>query len=132
MSNTLLYTLWGILYILTAGLGFIPEAEGFLAGLLIVLSLIFFVPGFMLLYRGEKKTVRILSFISLGSTVVCLLLNVWSVGMTRDMGEFLYILLGLVSAPMFCGRIWLIGLFGWASLLMGTVMKLPTLEENNT
>ena len=132
MSNMLLYTIWGVLYILTAGLGFIPEAEGFLAGLLILISLAFFVPGFMLLYRGEKKTVRILSLISLGTTVLCLLLNVWSVGMSRDMGEFLYVLLGLVSAPMFCGRIWLIGLFGWSSLLMGSLMKLPTLDENNT
>ena len=71
----------------------------------------------------------LLSILSLGVTLLCLLLNVWSVGMTADMGEFLYILLGLVSAPMFCGRIWLIGLFGWASLLMGSIMKLPTLDE---
>ena len=132
MSNILLYTIWGVLYILTAGLGFIPESDGFLAGLLILIALAFFVPGFMLLYRGEKKTVRILSLISLGATVLCLLLNVWSVGMTRDMGEFLYILLGLVSVPMFCGRIWLIGLFGWSCLLMGSLMKLPTLEKNDT
>ena len=132
MSNINLYTLWGILYIFTAGLGFIPEAEGFLAGLLILLAIAFFIPGFVLLYRGEKKTVRLLSLISLGSTVLCLLLNVWSVGMSPDMGEFLYILLGILSAPMFCSRIWLIGLFGWACLLMGSVMKLPTLDENNT
>ena len=132
MSNAFVYILWGIVSILTACLGFIPEAEGFLAGLLILLSLVFFVPGPILLYRGEKKTVRILSLISLGATVLCLLLNVWSVGMSRDMGEFLYILLGLVSAPMFCSRIWLIGLFGWSSLLMGSLMKLPTLDENNT
>ena len=132
MSNINLYTLWGILYIFTTGLGFIPEAEGFLAGLLILLAIAFFVPGFVLLYRGKKKTVRLLSLISLGSTVLCLLLNVWSVGLSPDMGEFLYILLGILSAPMFCGRIWLIGLFGWACLLMGSVMKLPTLDENDT
>ena len=132
MSNNKLYLAWGILYILTAGLGFIPEAEGFPAVLLILLSLVFFVPGFLLLYRDEKKTVRILSLISLGATVLCLVLNVWSVGMTADMGEFLHILLGLVSAPMFCGRIWLIGLFGWSALLMGSLMKLPTLVENDT
>lgn len=132
MSNKHLYAAWGILYILTAALGFIPEAEGIAAGLLTVLSLLFFVPGFMLLYRGENKPVRILSIVFLAATVVCLLLNVWSVGMTADMGEFLYILLGLVSAPMFCSQIWVVSLFGWASLLMGSIMKLPTLDEKDT
>ena len=132
MSNKQLYLAWGVLFIVTAGLGFIPEAEGIGAGLLIILSLLFFVPGFWLLYRGEKKTVRILSLISLGATVLCLVLNVWSVGMTAEMGVFLYALLGLVSAPMFCARIWVLSLFGWAALLMGSIMKLPTLEETDT
>lgn len=132
MSNKHLYAIWGVLYILTAGLGFIPEPEGFAAFALTVLSFLFFIPGFLLLYRGEKKPVRVLSLVSLGATMLCLVLNVWSVGMTADMGEFLYILLGLVSAPMLCSQIWVLSLFGWASLLMGSIMKLPTLDENDT
>lgn len=129
MSNKHLYAAWGVLYILTAGLGFIPEPEGPAAAAMTVLSAAFFVPGFMLLYRGEKKTVRILSIVSLAATVLCLILNVWSVGMTADMGDFLYTLLGLVSAPMYCSRIWVLSLFLWACLLMGSLMKLPRLSE---
>ena len=131
MSNKHLYAAWGVLYILTAGLGFIPEAEGLAAGAMTALSVLFFVPGFMLLYRGEKKTVMILSIVSLALTVLCLLLNLWSVGMTADMGDFLYVLLGLVSAPMYCSRFWVLSLFGWACLLMGSLMKLPRLPEND-
>lgn len=125
MSNKFLYAVWGVLYILTAALGFIPEAQGAAAGAMTVLSILFFVPGFILLYRGQKKTVRWLSVISLAATALCLVLNVWSVGMTADMGDFLYALLGLVSAPMYCGRVWVLSLFGWACLLMGSLMRLP-------
>lgn len=130
MSNRSLYAAWGVLYILTAGLGFIPEPEGLAAGVLTALSLLFFIPGFILLYRGQKKIVRIISALSLGATVLCLVLNVWSVAMTADMGTFLYVLLGLVSAPMFCAQIWVLSLFLWACLLMGSFMKMPRLEEN--
>jgi len=131
MSNKALYAAWGVLFILTAGLGFIPEPEGPLSAGMTVLSILFFVPGFWLLYRGEKKPVLILSIISLASTLLCLVLNVWSVGMTADMGDFLHVLLGLVSTPMYCSRFWLLSLFGWACLLMGSIMKLPRLPEND-
>ena len=129
MSNKHLYIAWGVLYIVTAALGFIPEVDGLAAAGMTALSLFFFVPGFILLYRGEKKTVLILSVVSLALTALCLVLNVWSVGMTADMGDFLYWLLGLISAPMFCSRFWVLSLFGWACLLMGSIMKLPRLPD---
>ena len=130
MSNKHLYAAWGVLYILTAALGFIPEADGLAAIGMTLLSFLFFVPGFCLLYRGEKKRVLILSILSLALTVLFLLLNVWSVGMSRDMGDFLYWVLCLVSAPMFCSRFWILSLFGWACLLMGSLMKLPRLPDS--
>lgn len=130
MSNKHLYAAWGVLYILTAALGFIPEADGLAAIGMTLLSILFFVPGFCLLYRGEKKRVLILSILSLALTVLFLLLNVWSVGMSRDMGDFLYWVLCLVSAPMFCSRFWILSLFGWACLLMGSLMKLPRLPDS--
>lgn len=130
MSNKHLYAAWGVLYILTAALGFIPEADGLAAIGMTLLSILFFVPGFCLLYRGEKKRVLILSILSLALTVLFLLLNVWSVGMSRDMGDFLYWVLCLVSVPMFCSRFWILSLFGWACLLMGSLMKLPRLPDS--
>lgn len=130
MSNKHLYAAWGILFILTAGLGFIPEVDGLVATGMTILSLVFFIPGIILLYRGQKKPVLILSVVSLAMTLLCLILNVWSVGMTADMGDFLYVLLGLVSAPMYCSRFWVLSLFGWAFLLMGSIMKLPQLPKD--
>ena len=129
MSNKTLYAVWGVLFIVSAALGFIPEVDGPAAAGMTMLSVAFFVPGFILLYRGEKKPVLILSIISLALTALSLVLNVWSVGMTADMGDFLYWLLGLVSAPMYCSRFWLLSLFGWACLLMGCFMKLPRLPD---
>ena len=129
MSNKHLYIAWGVLYIVTAALGFIPEVDSPAATGMTVLSVLFFVPGFVLLYRNEKKPVLILSIVSLALTVLCLILNVWSVGMTEDMGDFLYWLLCLVSAPMFCSRFWVLSLFGWACLLMGSFMELPRLPK---
>ena len=129
MSNKILYAAWGVLFIVSAALGFIPEVDGPAAVGMTILSVAFFVPGFVLLYRGKKKPVLILSVISLALTLLCLILNVWSVGMTADMGDFLYWLLGLVSTPMYCSRYWLLSLFGWACLLMGSIMKLPRLPD---
>ena len=132
MSNKHLYGIWGILYILCAVMGFIPEPEESYSGFMTFLSVLFFVPGFALLYRGEKKTVRILSIVSLSATALCIILNVFSVGMSTDMGDFLYSLLALVSVPMYCSRFWLVSLFLWACLLMGSIMKLPGLEQKDT
>ena len=129
MSNNVLYAAWGVLYLITAALGFIPEADGLAAAGMTLLSVLFFVPGVILLYRGEKKRVLILSIVSLALTVLFLLLNVWSVGMSQDMGDFLYWTLCVVSAPMFCSRFWILSLFGWACLLMGSLMKLPRLTD---
>ena len=121
MSNKHLYITWGVLYIVTVALGFIPEVDGLAASGMTLLSVAFFIPGFILLYRGEKKPVLILSVVSLALTVLCLVLNVWSVGMSEDMGYFLYWLLGFVSAPMFCSRFWVLSLFGWACLLFTAI-----------
>ena len=117
------YICWGILYALCAGFGFIPEPEGIVKWAMMGLSVMFFVPGFVLLYLGERKPVRILSAVSLGLTVVVFALNVLSVHSTTGTGDFLYALLGLVSAPMFCAQIWVLSLFLWACLLMGSFVN---------
>lgn len=117
ISNKQLYILWGVLYIVCAGLGFIPEPEDALRTLLTFVSIGFFVPGFILLYRGQRKIVTIISAVSLGLTLAALVLNVWSVAMTALEGQVVYVLLGLVSAPMFCSQLWVLSLFLWAFLL---------------
>ncbi len=128
MTNKQLYCLWGGLYILCAGLGFLPEPGDVGGFFLTALSVLFFVPGLVLLGRGERKPVCLLSALSLGSTLVLLILNVWSVAMTAFAGDLLYVLLGLLSAPMYSSRFWLLSLFLWACLLAAgfTGSKKPT------
>lgn len=120
MSNKALYIIWGGLYILCAGLGFMQPGSEEAANAMTLLSVAFFIPGAVLLYRGQKVQIRLLSAISLGLTVVCIVLNILSVGMAEIDGRILYALLGLLSAPMFCSRMWLLSLFLWACLLMGS------------
>ena len=124
MSNKSLFALWGGLFILCAGLGFIPEPEGFLKGLLTALSVAFFLPGGMLLYRakGQKDWqtaafVRNLSAASLGLTLLALVANFLSLGAGEAAGDALYAVLVVVSSPMVCSGYWLLSLFLWACLL---------------
>ena len=52
MNKKLLYMLWAGLFVLCAGLGFIPEPEGPFKIALSIISLVFFVPPAWLLYRA--------------------------------------------------------------------------------
>lgn len=125
MSNKTLYYIWGGLFILCALLGFIPEPTGLVKVLMVLCSLVFFVPGSMLLYlskqEGDLRTIRVvrnLSLISLIVTLVLLVLNFLSGKATDAVGDFLYGLLVMLSAPMVCSQYWFLSLFLWACLLM--------------
>lgn len=127
MNKTSYYTVWAGLFILCAGLGFIPEPAGFLKAMLILLTLGFFaVPVCFVNYlqkRGDVlhiKIVRNLSIASLGLTVVLILVNFMSMLASEAVGNALYVLLVIVSAPMVCGQYWVLSLFLWACLLFWT------------
>ncbi len=125
MNTTSYYTVWAGLFILCAGLGFTPEPQGFLKFLLIALSIGFFVPPACLLRyaknRGERQTiltVRNLAIASLVLTIALIIVNFMSLMASEAVGVFLYVLLTIVSAPMICGQYWVLGLFGWACLMI--------------
>lgn len=125
------YILWGCLYILCAFLGFIPDAAGFGKFLLILAAAAFFVPGWVLLYFTHKtgemthaRNVRTLSLISLGLTLLLLILNFASGHASVAAGSMLYTLLVLFSAPMYCSQYWIASLFLWACLLMTSLSLL--------
>ena len=131
MKKTTYYSLWAGLFILCAGLGFIPEPAGFLRVLMTCLSLLFFLPPALLLYfagkKGDVLTLRIirnLSAASLGSTLGLILLNFMSLMAPEALGNVLYVLLVIVSSPMVCGGAWVMSLFFWACLLMGSLTLL--------
>ena len=67
--------------------------------------------------------IRGLSAASLGLTFILLLANFLSINAPQALGDFLYGLLVIVSTPMICGRYWIISLFLWACLLMGSFVK---------
>ena len=121
MNKKLLWILWAGLFSLCAGLGFIPQPEGTLRSVLTIISLLFFLPPGCLLYRGsvsDAKLIRNLSALSLGLTVILLILNFLTVLRSEFLGQVLHYTLTIVSSPMICSGHWALSLFLWACLLM--------------
>ena len=83
MKNKHLFWIWGGLFILCALLGFIPQPEGFLKALLILFSVAFFIPGFVLLFRAAKeKDLSLLKTIPEYKSAITALQNRESVAIT--------------------------------------------------
>ena len=124
MTKQTLFILWGILFALCAGLGFLPET----GVLTTAAALLFFVPPAVLLYRakqvGDDHTrllIRNLSALSLGLTVVLLVATFLTALSSEALGTAVYCLLAVVSAPMICSGHWALSLFFWACLLIGSL-----------
>lgn len=131
MRKQMLYALWGSLFILCAGLGFIPEPSGTAAWALTGISVAFFVPPAMLLYQAgrdsDRRTQSLvcwLSALSLGLTLVLLVLNFLSVLRSQALGTVLHHILTIVSTPMIASGNWALSLFLWACLLMVSIRQL--------
>ena len=130
MKKSSLMAVWGIFYIICAGLGFIPEPEGAVRIFLTVISVLFFVPPAILLYDAfsgrDRKTIlliRRLSALSLGVTLVLLIANFLAALASEWLGTALHVLLVICSAPMFCSNYWILSLFLWAVLLVSSMQK---------
>ena len=131
MSKKTLYTAWGGMFILCACLGFIPEPEGLLKALMVLASILFFLPPALLLRAavkaGDKHTLRLirsLSILSLAGTLVLLIGNILSALGSELLGNVLHVVLGIVSSPMFCGQYWAVSLFLWACLMVFSISRL--------
>jgi len=122
MKIKITYALWAVLFVICACLGFVRDAAGFGKVLLILSSLIFFLPGVVLLCWGQRKQVRIISLCSLGATLLLLVGNFFSVLASQLVGDILYVILAIVSSPMLCSQYWVLSMFLWACLLMGTFL----------
>ena len=130
MKNKSLLAIWGIFYIICAGLGFIPEPEGTVRIFLTVISILFFVPPAILLFdafsAGDEKTIRLirlLSALSLALTLVLLTANFLAALGASWLGTLLHILLVIGTAPMLCSNYWVLSLFLWAALLAASLQK---------
>ena len=131
MKKNTLFALWGGLFALCAGLGFIPEPKGFLRVLLTVFAVAAFIPPAVLMKRAvsekDRRTLsllRNLSALSLGLTAVLLVGNFLSVFASEAVGDVLYWVLVIVSSPMVCSGYWALSLFLWACLMIAGMSKL--------
>ena len=131
MSDTVLYAIWGGLYALCAGLGFVTEPGKALQVLMTALSLALFVPPFVLNYRaaakGDRRTLKLnrnLSCVWLVLACVLLVGNLLSVLTSRTVGNILYSLLIIVSSPLVCCGSWALAIFCWACVLFDALTKL--------
>lgn len=128
MKRSVLYIIWGVLYCLCVGLGFVENPTGAGKACLVILGILFFVPPFYLAFRAKKEqsrktllALRLISVLVLSLTLILLVLNFLSVNFSSETGLVLYVLLVMFSAPMVCVRYWFLGLFLWACLLMVTL-----------
>lgn len=131
MNKKLLFALWGGLYALCAILGFIPEPEGALRWLLVILAVCCFVPALVLIRNSSKtgdtaalRLIRNLSALWLLLALVLLIANFMSIMASEFAGNLLYSLLVIVASPMVCGQYWVLSLFGWAYLMLASMAEL--------
>ena len=127
MKNQFLYALWGALFILCAGLGFIPEPAGALSVLLTGLSILFFLPPVVVVWKGRREKdrqglmlVRNLSIVSLGLSATLIIANFLVAFRSELLGDILHGVLVVVSSPMICSGHWAMSLFFWACLLIAS------------
>ena len=121
----ILKALWAGMFIVCALLGFIQQPAQGPKVLMIILSVVFFVPPFADVYfawknqdRQELCLVRNLCLISLGSTLVMLVANILStLSRSLVLGDWLHYVLVIVSTPMICIQYGAYSLLLWAVLL---------------
>ena len=136
MNKTTYFTLWGGLFILCAGLSFIPEPDGLLGWALTGLSLLFFLPPAMLyldaVREKDRVTLKLLRNLAAGSlavTAALLIANFLSLSASEAVGNLLYTILVIASTPMVCSGYWLLSLFLWACLLICSIKALKKLSS---
>ncbi|MBQ3146532.1 MAG: hypothetical protein IJB91_02245 [Oscillospiraceae bacterium] len=125
MKNKSLFVIWILYYFVCVAFACIPNPQGPLRGLSLMLGLLFFVPGGILLARYCKTNnrkglvfFRNLSLTSLGLTVLLILGNFMATALSETAGNLFQALLILVSVPMICCHgVWILSLFGWAIYL---------------
>ena len=131
MMRKLLFALWGVLFSLCAGFGFIPEPEGIMAVVFAGFAVLSFLPPCTLLClavktgnRSDILLIRNLSALSLGLTLAALIANFFTAFASEAVGQILYHILIIVSSPMICSGHWALSLFLWACLMMVSMRQL--------
>lgn len=121
---------WGGLYVICTIFGFIQTNNGLLQAIFALFSIGFFLPPGILLYEAvaakDRKTVRCIRHISIASlalTILTFVGNLLTLPASEAVGNRMYGLLVVLSTPMVSSQMWVMSLFLWACLLMGTFFK---------
>ena len=121
MGKKAWYILWAGLYVLCVILGFFPDA----GAVGTAFSVVFFLPPAALLLKAKKAAdrntcalIRNLSAMSLGLTLVTLVVSMALAVGSQALGDFFHGVLVVISSPMICSGYWALSLFLWACLLM--------------
>ena len=65
MNKKLSFTIWGVLFAICAGFGFVPQPEGALKVLMVILALGFFgLGGWILWQAGQRKDIATVALIA--------------------------------------------------------------------
>ena len=125
MNKKLMFILWGAMYAVCAGFGFVAQPAGALKILMIILTLGFFAVGGTILWQAKAARdygiiglIRSLSLAWLIATGVMIIANILSVLAPQGLGDVLFYMLVVVSSPMVCGQSWVLSLFLWACLMV--------------
>lgn len=125
MKKSALYIIWAGMFAVCAGLGFVSDPSVSGRVLLTLISVAFFLPPAVLLYRADKEKdtytlllIRNLSVLSLLLTALVLVLNLLTVFRSEWLGNLIHVVLVIVSSPMICSGYWALSLFLWACLLV--------------
>lgn len=129
MKKWILSGIWGCLYLICTVLSYaVIEPDQLQGFALVTLSLLFFVPPALLLLDAHRQkdkktllTLRWISGLSLGLTLIFLVANVASVLGSEALGNALYGFLVLVSVPMICSQHWFLSMFLWACIFFATL-----------
>ncbi len=121
---------WSGLYVICTIFGFIETNNGLLQAIFALFSIGFFLPPSILLYEAvsakDRKTVRCIRYICVTSLVLTMLTfvgNLLTLPASEAVGNRMYGLLVVLSTPMVSSQLWVMSLFLWACLLMGTFFK---------
>ena len=135
MNRKWLAGLWGGLFIVCAGLGFIQQPQGAVKILMTLLSLLFFVPPACLIYDGSRKKdgylLRLLCNLSALSLLLTLLLlsaNILAAPGSEVLGGILNSILIITATPMASSNSWILSLFLWACLMVASIRELKHLR----
>ena len=123
-----LYILWAVLFVLTAvlGLAVTPKTVGVRLAMQLAAA-VFFLPPWLILTKAKAESsahhrnlIRLLAAAALVLAMVMICLNIVAVHWSEGAAAAINIVTTVVTAPMVCGDAYVLSLFLWATLLVGS------------